>query len=136
MKRKASYRLMVTRREMLYVHDEFDHALMLVEMEGEPLEYQVGIAGEFVSRRSVTFHDRIRGAGYMKGYAITNFKEGSLCSVFEGNRDGKTKLTTGTWKVYKGMGKLSTMTGSGTFTVRAGERDREYILDLEGDYEL
>jgi hypothetical protein len=50
MKRKASYRLMVTRREMLYVHDEFDHALMLVEMEGEPLEYQIGIAGAFVSQ--------------------------------------------------------------------------------------
>ena len=61
MKRKATYRLMVTRREMLYVHDAFDHTLSLVEMEGEPIEYQVGVAGEFVSRRSVTFHDRTCG---------------------------------------------------------------------------
>ena len=136
MKRKATCRLMVTRRELLYVHGEFDHALMLVEMEGEPLEYQVGIAGQFVSRRSVTFHDRTRGAGYMKGYAITNFQEGSICSVYEGNRDMSTKLTNGTWKIYKGMGKLSTIKGNGTFTVRAGERDREYILDMDGDYEL
>ena len=28
MKRKAIYRLRVTRREMLYVGDEFDHTLM------------------------------------------------------------------------------------------------------------
>jgi hypothetical protein len=136
MKRKASYRLMVTRREMLYVHDEFDHALQLVEMEGEPLEYQVGVAGEFVSRRSVTFHDRIRGAGPMKGYATTTFKDGAICSLFEGTRDMESKLTTGTWKVYKAMGKLATMKGSGTFTVRVGQRDREYILDIDGDYEL
>jgi hypothetical protein len=134
MKRKATYRLMVTRREMLYVHDEFDHALMLVEMEGEPIEYQVGVAGEFVSRRSVTFHDRIRGKGAMRGYAITNFREGTICSAFEGERDGE--ITRGTWKSYKGMGKLATIKGSGTFTVKAGKRDREYILDMEGDYEL
>jgi hypothetical protein len=136
MKRKATYRLMVTRREMLYVHDEFDHSLMLVEMEGEPIEYQVGIAGPFVSRRSVTFHDRTRGAGSMKGYAITNFEEGSICSVYEGTRDQATKLTNGTWKIYKGMGKLKTIKGGGKFTVKTGERDREYILDMDGDYEL
>jgi hypothetical protein len=136
MKRKASYRLMVTRREMLYVHDEFDHSLMLVEMEGEPIEYQVGIAGPFVSRRSVTFHDRSRGAGSMKGYAITNFEEGSICSVYEGTRDQATKLTNGTWRIYKGMGKLRTIKGNGTFTVKTGERDREYILDMDGEYEL
>lgn len=51
MRRTATYRLMVTRREMLYVHDEFGHSLVLVETEGEPIEYQVGVAGEFVSRR-------------------------------------------------------------------------------------
>jgi hypothetical protein len=136
MKRKAIYRLMVTRREMLYVHDEFDHALMLVEMEGEPVEYQVGVAGEFVSRRSVTFHDRVRGHGPMRGYAITNFKEGSICSSFEGERDPGAQLTKGTWKIYKGMGKLSNIKGGGHFTVKSGERDREYILEMEGDYEL
>jgi hypothetical protein len=39
MKRKASYKLRVTRRECLYVHDEADHSLMILELEGEPLEY-------------------------------------------------------------------------------------------------
>ena len=136
MKRKATYRLMVTRREMLYVHDEFDHCLQLVEMEGEPVEYQVGVAGEFVSRRSVTYHDRTRGSGKMEGYAITNFKDGSICSRFEGQRDSSSKLTRGTWKIYKGMGKLATIKGSGQFTVEAGDKDREYILKMEGDYEL
>jgi len=33
MKRKATYNLRVTRRESLHVHDEYDHQLMLVEME-------------------------------------------------------------------------------------------------------
>ena len=134
MKRKASYRLMVTRREALYVHDEFDHCLMLVEMEGEPIEYQVGVAGEFVSRRSVTFHDRTRGDGNMTGYAITNFREGSICSKYEGKRE--QGVTKGTWTIYKGMGKLATIKGSGQFTVKASDKDREYILDMDGDYEL
>ncbi len=136
MKRKASYRLMVTRREMLYVHDDFDHALSLVEMEGEPIEYQVGVAGEFISRRSVTFHDRISGNGPMKGYAITTFMDGSIYSIFEGNREGATKLTAGTWKVYRGTGKLANLKGSGTFTVKAGLQPREFRLDIEGDYEM
>jgi hypothetical protein len=136
MKRKASYRLIATRREMLYVHDEFDHSLMLVEMEGEPIEYQVGVAGEFVSRRSVTFHDRQRGSGTMTGYAITAFQEGSICSKFEGKRDSDSNLTTGTWRIYKGTGKLGKITGEGTFIVKAGDKDREYIMELEGDYKL
>ena len=136
MKRKASYRLLVTRREMLYVHDEFDHTLSLVEMEGEPIEYQVGVAGEFVSRRSVTFHDRIRGAGAMKGYAVTNFKDGSTYTVYEGQRNAASKLTSGTWKVYKGTGKLTNLKGTGTFTVKTGQQSREFILDIEGDYDL
>ncbi len=134
--RKAKYRLMVTRREMLYVHDEFDHTLMLVEMEGEPIEYEVGIAGKFVSRRSVTFHDRIRGNGQMMGYAITTFEDGAIYSKFEGHRDAKEGVTKGTWKIYKGLGKLANIQGSGNFTVVAGERDREYILTIEGEYEL
>ncbi|MEE9527580.1 MAG: hypothetical protein V3W07_07930, partial [Syntrophobacteria bacterium] len=71
MKRKASYKLRVTRRECLYVHDEPDHSLMVLELEGEPIEYEVGVAGEFVSRRSVNFHDRIKGSGPMQGYTIT-----------------------------------------------------------------
>ncbi|MBW1973945.1 MAG: hypothetical protein JRI45_00015 [Deltaproteobacteria bacterium] len=136
MERKAKYRLMVTRREMLYVHDEFDHTLMLVEMEGEPIEYQPGVAGKFVSRRSVTFHDRIRGNGPMQGYAVTTFEYGTLYSKFEGHRDAESKLTKGTWTIYKGLGKLAGITGSGSFTVTPGERDREYILEIEGEYEL
>jgi len=136
MKRKATYKLRVTRREALYVHDEPDHALMMVEMEGEPLEYEVGVAGEFVSRRSVNFHDRTRGSGPMQGYALTNFQYGSVYSRFEGNRDGSTKVTTGTWKVYKGTGKLASIKGDGTFKVTAGESPIEFVLDMEGEYGL
>jgi hypothetical protein len=136
MKRKATYKLHVTRREALYVHDEPGHALMMVEMEGEPLEYEVGVAGEFVSRRSVNFHDRTKGSGPMQGYAVTNFQYGSVYSRFEGNRDGSTKVTTGTWKVYKGTGKLASIKGDGTFKVRSGESPTEFVLDMEGKYEL
>jgi len=136
MKRKATYKLRVTRREALYVHDEPDHALMMVEMEGEPLEYEVGVAGEFVSRRSVNFHDRTRGSGPMQGYAVTNFQHGSVYSRFEGNRDSSTKVTTGTWKVYKATGKLGSIKGDGTFKVTAGKSPTEFVLDMEGEYEL
>jgi hypothetical protein len=136
MKRKATFRLLVTRREMIHIHDEFDHAMMLVEMDGEPIDYQVGIAGEFVSRRSVTFHDRVRGSGEMKGYAVTNYRDGSVCSTFVGNRDAKSGLTQGTWTVYRGLGKLSNISGNGQFTVKKGEKEREYILEMEGDYDL
>jgi len=134
--RKVSYKLRITRREALYVHDEPDHSLMLVEMEGEPIEYTPGVAGEFVSRRSVNFHDRIKGSGSMQGYAITNFQYGSVYSRFEGDRDGETKLTTGTWETYKGTGKLANLTGKGEFKVTAGEKPNEFILNMEGDYEI
>lgn len=134
--RKATYKLRVTRREALSVHDEYDHALMLVEMEGEPIQYEVGVAGEFVSRRSVNFHDRIRGSGHMQGYAVTNFQYGSVYSRFEGHRDGDTKVTTGSWKTYKGTGKLASIKGEGTFKVSAGDEPNEFILDMQGEYEL
>jgi hypothetical protein len=136
MKRKASYKLRVTRRECLYVHDEADHSLMILELEGEPLEYEVGVAGEFVSRRSVNFHDRIKGSGPMQGYTITNFQYGSVYSRFEGERDGNTRVSNGTWKTYKGTGKLAGITGEGTFRVTAGESSNEFTLDMEGQYEL
>ena len=136
MKRKASYKLRVTRREALYVHDEPNHSLMIVELEGEPVQYEVGVAGEFVSRRSVNFHDRTKGSGPMQGYAVTNFQYGSVYSRFEGNRDGESKITTGTWKTYKGTGKLAGIRGEGMFNVRAGESPNEFLLDMEGDYEL
>jgi len=136
MKRKASYKLRVTRRECLYVHDEADHSLMILELEGEPIEYEVGVAGEFVSRRSVNFHDRIKGSGPMQGYTITNFQYGSVYSRFEGERDGNTRVSNGTWKTYKGTGKLAGITGEGTFRVTAGETSNEFVLDMEGQYEL
>jgi hypothetical protein len=136
MKRKATYKLRVTRREALYVHDEPDHALMLVEMEGEPIQYEVGVAGEFVSRRSVNFHDRTKGTGPMEGYAVTNFQYGTVYSRFDGKRDGKTKVTVGTWKTYKGTGKLAGIKGEGTFEVTAGENSNEFILSMKGEYEL
>ena len=136
MKRKASYKLRVTRRECLYVHDEADHSLMILELEGEPIEYEVGVAGEFVSRRSVNFHDRIKGSGPMQGYTITNFQYGSVYSRFEGERDGNTKVSTGTWKTYKGTGKLAGIKGDGTFRVTTGENTNEFTLEMEGEYEL
>ena len=136
MLRKATYKLRVTRREALYVHDHPDHSLMLVEMEGEPVDYQVGVAGEFVSRRSVNFHDRVKGSGSMQGYAMTHFQYGSVYSRFEGQRDNDTKVTTGTWKTYKGTGKLETVKGEGTFKVTAGETPGEFVLAMEGEYEL
>jgi hypothetical protein len=136
MLRKATYRLWVTRREALYVHDEPYHTLMLVELEGEPIEYTPGVAGKFLSRRSVNFHDRLRGSGSVQGYAMTYFENGSVYSRFEGNRDGDTKITTGNWQTYKGTGKLATIKGEGTFTVKAGDRSGEFILDMQGEYEL
>ena len=134
--RKATYKLRITRRESLHVHDEYDHQLMLVEMEGTPLHYEVGVAGEFVSRRSVNFHDRIGGSGPMQGYAVTNFQYGSVYSRFEGMRDAASKLTTGTWKTYKGTGKLADIKGEGEFKVTTGDVPNEFILDMEGKYEL
>jgi hypothetical protein len=136
MKRKATYNLRVTRREFLHVHDEYNHQLMLVEMEGRPLNYEVGVAGEFVSRRSVNYHDRIGGSGHMQGYAVTNFQYGSVYSKFEGHRDGESKLTTGTWEAYKGTGKLDNITGKGAFRVTSGDVPGEFILEMEGDYDL
>jgi hypothetical protein len=135
-KRKAVYKIFVTRREMLYVGDTPDHTLMLTEMEGEPIDVAIGIAGEFVSRRSVGFHDRIKGTGPMQGYAISTFQYGQVYSRFEGLRNGASKITSGTWKVYKGTGKLATLRGQGTFTVKPTEKAREFILDMEGDYEI
>lgn len=135
-KRKATYRIFVTRREMLYVGDQPDHTLMLTELEGEPIEMQIGVAGEFISRRSVGFHDRIKGSGKMEGYAISTFQYGQVYSRFEGQRDGTTRITSGTWKVYRGTGKLTGLTGQGTFTVEPTEKPREFILRMEGDYEL
>lgn len=134
MHRKAKFRVYVTRREFLYVGDTPDHSLMLTEMEGEPLEYTPGEAGKFVSRRSIGFHDRTKGSGPMQGYAMTYYEQGAVFSRFEGSRN--EGVTSGTWKVYKGIGKLQNLQGSGTFTVTSSGRPNEFILDMEGEYIL
>lgn len=134
MHRKASYKIRVTRREMLYVGDTPDHTLMLTEMEGEPIEYQPGVAGAFISRRSVGFHDRIRGDGPMQGYAMTTFEQGAVFSRFHGEKKGA--VTSGTWTVQKGIGKLAGMKGNGKFTVKPGDKYGEFVLEMEGEYEL
>lgn len=72
----------------------------------------------------------------MQGYAMTHFECGSVYSRFEGHRDGSSKITTGTWKTYRGTGKLATIKGEGSFKVRAGEAPNEFILDMEGEYDL
>ena len=109
---------------------------MLVELEGEPIDYTPEVAGEFLLRRSVNFHDRTKGSGSMQGYAMTHFQYGSVYSRFEGQRDGKSKTTKGTWKTYRGTGNLATIKGEGAFTVASGETPNEFILDMDGEYEL
>ena len=86
-KRKERYKLRINRRETLYVDDEPEHAMMMVELVGKPIEYEPGIAGEFVSRRSVTFQDLVGGSGSMQGYVMANFKHGSVYSRFAGQRE-------------------------------------------------
>ena len=135
MKRKDKYLLTVTKIEALQVHDKPGHTLTLTEMEGEPIDYEPGLAGEFVSRRSLTYHDRTKGAGPMQGYVMAYFQEGSAYSRFEGHLDGTTNISSGTWKTYHGTGKLAGIKGEGTFKVSTGERWNEYILELEGEYE-
>ena len=135
MHRKATFKIFVTRREMLSVGDQPDHTLTLMEMEGEPVDYSPGEAGEFVSRRSVGFHDRIKGEGPMQGYAMTLYEHGAVFSRFEGirSREGATK---GTWKVYKGVGRLADLQGKGTFTVKFSGIPNQFILEMEGEYIL
>ena len=87
-KRKATYKIFVTRREYMSVGDQPDHTLMLTELEGEPIELTVGVAGEFISRRSVGFHDRIKGSGKMEGYAMSTFQHGQVYSRFEASGTG------------------------------------------------
>ena len=134
MQRKASFKIFITRREALYVGDAPNHCLMLTEMEGEPIDYIPGVAGSFVSRRSVGFHDRIRGDGPMNGYATTIYENGTVYSRFQGDKMGAR--TKGKWEVYKGIGKLSTLKGTGTFTVTPSKKSGEFILAMEGGYTL
>jgi hypothetical protein len=133
--KKEKYRLWVARREAFSVYDEPGHTLMIVEMEGEPIKYEKGVAGKFVSRRSVTVHDRVGGHGLMDGYVMAYFEHGAAYSRFKGHRDGSSRISEGTWETYRTTGKLAGKHGRGTFKVSPGERRNEYILDLEGDYE-
>ena len=135
MSRKDKYKLRVTRRESFSIDDEPEHSIVVVEMEGEPIEYQVGVAGEFVSRRIITIHDRIRGWGLMEGYVMAHFENGSVYSRFKGSRDGLEKTTSGSWKSYHGTGELTGIRGVGTFELIPSESKEEFILQIEGDYE-
>jgi len=134
MQRQASFKIFVTRRESLYVGDAPDHCLVLTEMEGEPIDYTPGVAGAFVSRRSVGFHDRTKGDGPMTGYACTIYENGVVYSKFQGEKIGAR--TKGKWEVYKGIGKLSSLKGAGTFKVSPSDKPGEFRLDMEGDYTL
>ena len=120
MQRKAKFKISVTRREMLQVGDVPDHTLMLTELEGQPIDYTPGVAGAFVYRRSVGFHDRIKGDGRMHGYATTVYENGAVYSRFTGDKAGdKTK---GKWEVDRGIGKLAGLKGAGTFVVKPGAK--------------
>ena len=124
------------KRRSLQVHDKPGHTLTLTEMEGEPIELSAGVAGEFVSRRSVTFHDRVKGSGPMEGYVMATFKHGAVHSRFEGHRDATTKISAGTWKTYNGIGILANIKGEGTFKIIPAGRRGEFILEFEGEYDL
>ena len=134
MHRKAKFKIFVTRREVLAVGDVPDHTLMLTEMEGYPLEYTPGVAGEFVYRRSVGFHDRIKGDGRMHGYAFTVYQNGAVYSRFTGEKLGE--MTKGTWEVDKGICKLAGLKGAGTFIVKPGDKPGAFILEMDGEYTL
>jgi hypothetical protein len=79
-----------------------------------------------------------RSAKYMKKRVVNveaHFQYGSAYGTFEGHRDGSTKISTGTWKAYKSTGKLAGTQGEGTFTITAGARLNEFIMEMEGEYE-
>jgi hypothetical protein len=61
------------------------------------------------------------------GYVMANLQHGFVYNRFEGHRDGSTKITTGT---------LTEIQGEGTYTVTEGERRGEYILEIEGEYQV
>ena len=135
MPKKETSKFRVTRREEFGIDDEPDHSITIVEMEGEPVEYQAGVAGKFISRRSVTVHDRVRGWGLMQGYVMTYYEHGAAYSRFEGRRDGLKRLTEGTWTTYRVTGNLSGSRGAGRFKLLPGEGPSEFILEIEGEFE-
>jgi hypothetical protein len=70
----------------------------------------------------------------MTGYAMTIYENGTVYSKFRGDKMGT--MTKGKWEVVKGLGKLSTLKGAGTFTVTPTDKPGEFTLDMEGDYTL
>jgi hypothetical protein len=135
MAKKETFRLRVTRRESFDIDDEPDHKMMIVEMEAEPIDYQIGVAGKFISRRSVTIHDWVKGWGLMQGYVMTNYEHGAVYSRFEGRRDGLRRVTEGTWNTYHATGKLTGARGAGKFKLVPEEGPAEFMLEIEGEYE-
>jgi len=65
---------------------------------------------------------------------MVNFQHGSTYSHFKGHRNSNKKVSTGTWKTYRGIGKLCGLKGEGTFKVTERERLNEFILSIEGEY--
>ena len=102
-KRMGWYKLRITKRETLYVDDEAEHTVSLVETVGEPIDYEPGMAGEFVARRSVTIHDHIRGSGPIHGYVMADFQHGSVYSRCEGHRSNRLPLNI--WPIFLGVSK-------------------------------
>ena len=135
MAKKETSRFRVTRREEFSIDDEPDHSITIVEMEGAPIDYQPGVAGKFISRRSITVHDRVRGWGLMQGYVMTYYEQGAAYSRFEGRRDGLKRVTEGTWTVYHATGNLKGNRGAGKFKLLPGEESSEFFLEIEGEFE-
>lgn len=46
------------------------------------------------------------------------------------------KRSTGTWTTCKGTGKFKYLKGQGTSPVKPGEQKDEFILEIEGEYDL
>ena len=134
--RKDTYKIAMTRRQMLSVGDKPDHYLMLTEMEGKPLGEKVGVAGEFVSRRAVGYQDSLQGSGRLEGYVVETFREGTIFSRYEGSRDAASKTTKGTWEYYEGTGRFAAIRGQGTFTVKNTDKPNEYLLEVDGEHTL
>jgi hypothetical protein len=135
MPKKETSKFRVTRREEFSIDDEPEHSITIVEMVGEPVDYQPGVAGKFISRRSITVHDRVRGWGLMQGYVMTYYEHGAAFSRFEGRRDGLKRVTEGTWTTYRATGTLSGTRSAGKFKLLPGEGPSEFILEIEGEFE-
>ena len=114
---------------MLAVGDVPDHTLMLTEMEGEPINYTPGVAGDFVSRRSVGYHDRIKGDGPMTGYATTIYENGAVYS--SGGKRAHDQGEMGSLQRHRQTGHPQ---GGRHLYVKPTDKHGEFTLEMEGDY--